>query len=70
LETVHPSALAPINSALQWKGGLTYIVIIRYEDPPAEPYDELVVVSDGFANPYNAQKGSVWNGRNSWSIVL
>lgn len=49
---------------------MTYIVIIRYEDPPAEPYDELVVVSDGFANPYNAQKGSVWNGRNSWSIVL
>ena len=50
---------------------MTYIVVIRYEDPPAGPYDELVVVSDGFADPYEkAQKGSVWNGRNSWSIVL
>ncbi|KAI0295297.1 hypothetical protein BC826DRAFT_1009326 [Russula brevipes] len=79
-ENVHPSALAPINGAPQWKGGLTSVVLVRYEDSPVGPYDELIMVADGFSNPY--QKGasgritniyvstreSVWNGRTNWNI--
>lgn len=81
-ENVHPSALAPINDAPQWNGGLTGFVLVRYEDSPIGPYDELIVAAHGFANPYEkstssritniyvSSRQSVWNGRNNWSIVL
>jgi hypothetical protein len=77
---VHPSALAPINGAPQWKGGLTSVVLVRYEDSPVGPYDELIMVADGFINPYEkgtsgritniyvSTRQSVWNGRINWSI--
>lgn len=80
LETVHPSALAPVNGAPQWKGGLSYAVLVRYEDSPVGPYDELIAVSDGWANPYEKRTSgritniyvsspqSVWNGRKNWSM--
>lgn len=79
LETVHPSALALVNGAPQWKGGLSYFALIRYEDTPVGPYDELIAVSDGWVNPYEKStsaritniyvdsRRSVWNGRNNWS---
>jgi hypothetical protein len=79
-ETVNPSALAPVNGASQWKGGLYYVVLVRYEDSPVGPYDELIAVSDGWANPYEKRTSaritnifvdspqSVWNGRNNWSM--
>lgn len=79
-ETIHPSALAPINGAPQWKGGMTSVVIVRYEESPVGPYDELIMISDGFANPYEkgtsgritniyvSTRESVWNGRKNWSI--
>jgi hypothetical protein len=35
---------------------LSYIVVIHYEDLPVRPYDELIAVSDGYANPY--EKGT------------
>jgi hypothetical protein len=78
-ETVHPSALALVNGASQWKGGLSHVVLVRYEDSPVGPYDELIAVSDGWANPYEkrtsaritniyvSSRESVWNGRNNWS---
>ncbi|KAH9961623.1 hypothetical protein BJV74DRAFT_787440 [Russula compacta] len=76
----HPSALAPINGAPQWNGGLTGFVLVRYEDSPIGPYDELIVAAHGFANPYEKSTSSritniyvsswqsVWNGRNNWNI--
>jgi hypothetical protein len=79
-ETIHPSALAPINGAPQWKGGLTGVVIVRYEESPVGPYDELIMTCDGFANPhekgtsgrltniYVSSRQSVWNGRKNWSM--
>lgn len=79
-ENVHPSALAPINGAPQWKGGLTSAVLVRYEDSPVGPYDELIMVVDGFSNPhekgtsgritniYVSSRQSIWNGRNNWSV--
>jgi hypothetical protein len=79
-ETVHSSALGPVNGAPQWKGGLCYVVLVRYEDSPVGPYDELIAVSDGWANPYEKRSSgritniyvsslqSVWNGRNNWSM--
>jgi hypothetical protein len=82
-ETVHPSGLAPINGAPQWKGGLSYIVVIRYEESPVGPYDELIAVSDGFANPFEKgttagritniyvdSRQSVWHGRRTWSMFF
>ena len=81
LETVHPSGLAPVNGAPQWKGGLSYVVIVRYEDSPVGPYDELIAVTDGFANPFEKRatsgritniyvdsRKSVWHGRTCWSM--
>jgi len=80
LETMHPSALAPVNGTPQWKGGLSYFVLVRYEDSPVGPYDELIAVSDGWANPYEKRTSaritniyvsipqSVWNGRHNWSM--
>jgi hypothetical protein len=82
-ETVHPSALAPINGSPQWKGGLTCIVLVRYEHSPVGPYDELIMTSDGFSNPhekkatsaritniYVSSRQSVWNGRKNWSTFF
>lgn len=81
-ENIHPSAVAPVKGSPAWKGGMTNIVIIRYEDSPIGPYDELIATSDGFANPFekstsaritniyvNSQK-SVWHGRKNWSTSL
>ena len=80
LETIHPSALAPINGSPQWKGGLTSFVLVRYEESPVGPYDELMMTPDGFTNPYEkkatsaritniyvSSRESVWNGRKNWS---
>jgi hypothetical protein len=81
-ETVNPSALAPVNGAPQWKGGLSYVVLVRYEDSPVGPYDELIAVSDGWVNPFEKRTSgritniyvstlqSVWNGRNNWSMYF
>ena len=81
-ETIHPSALAPIKGSPQWRGGMTNVLIIRYEDSPIGPYDELLSSSDGFGNPFekstsarvtnvyvNSQK-SIWHGRKNWSMSL
>ena len=79
-ETVHPSALALVNDAPQWKGGLAHVILVRYEDSPVGPYDELIMGSDGWANPYEKRtsgritniyvstRQSVWNGRHNWSM--
>lgn len=78
-ETLHPSALALVDGSPQWKGGPAVVILVRYEDSPVGPYDELIIAFKGFANPY--QKGtsgrvtniyvstpqSVWNGRKNWS---
>jgi hypothetical protein len=81
-ENLHPSALASINGAPQWKGGLTCAVLVRYEDSPVGPYDELIFVVNGFTNPhgkgssgrvtniYVSSRESVWNGRNNWSVFV
>jgi len=77
---VHPSALALVNGAPQWKGGLLYVALIRYEDTPVGPYNELIAGSDGWVNPYENStsaritniyvdsRKSLWNGRNNWSM--
>ena len=82
-ENMHPSALAPINGSPQWKGGLTCMVLVRYEQSPVGPYDELMVTYDGFANPHEkkatsaritninvSSRKTVWNGRNNWSTFF
>ena len=82
-ETIHPSALAPINGSTQWKGGLTGFVLVRYEQSPVGPYDELMMTPDGFVNPYEkkatsgrittiyvSSRQSVWNGRKNWSMFF
>ncbi|KAF8271041.1 hypothetical protein EI94DRAFT_1569136 [Lactarius quietus] len=78
-ETVHPSALALVDGSQQWKGGRTGVVLARYEDSPAGPYDELIV-SFRFSNPhqngtnwritniYVSSRQSIWNGRKNWNI--
>lgn len=81
-ETIHPSALAPVKGSPQWNGGMSNVVIVRYEDSPIGPYDELISSTDGFANPFekgtsaritniyvNSQK-SIWHGRKNWSMSL
>jgi hypothetical protein len=81
-ETIHPSALAPVQGSSQWRGGMSKVVIIRYEDSPIGPYDELIAASDGFVNPFekgttgritniyvNSQE-SIWHGRKNWSMSL
>jgi len=79
-ETVHPSALAPINDRSQWKGGLAHVVLVRYEDSPVGPYDELIMLSGGWSSPYEKRTSSritniyvsthqsIWNGRRNWNI--
>ena len=81
-ETVHPSALVPINGAPQWKGGSSHIILIRYEESPVGSYDELIAVSNGFSNPYEKDtsarvtniyvnsRQSLWNGRKQGSMYL
>ena len=81
-ETIHPSALAPIKGSPQWKGGLSNVLLVRYEDSPIGAYDELIVSTDGFASPFkkgtstritniyvDSQK-SIWHGRKLWSMSL
>ena len=81
-ETIHPSALAPVKGSPQWRGGMSNVIIVRYEDSPIGPYDELIATSDGFANPFekgtsaritniyvNSRK-SIWHGRKNWSMYL
>ncbi|KAH9042790.1 hypothetical protein EDB85DRAFT_1095808 [Lactarius pseudohatsudake] len=79
-ETLHPSALALVNGSPQWNGGLVGLVLVRYEDSPVGPYDELALSFHGFANPhqrstswritniYVSSLQSVWNGRKNWNI--
>jgi len=81
-ETIHPSARAPVKGSPQWKGGMFKVVIVRYEDTPIGPYDELIAASDGFANPYEKgtssritniyvdSRKSIWYGRKNWSMSL
>jgi hypothetical protein len=81
-ETIHPSALAPVRGSPQWKGGMLKVVIVRYEDSPIGPYDELIASLDGFANPFERgtsaritniyvdSRKSIWHGRNNWSMSL
>ena len=79
-ETIHPSALASVEGSPQWRGGMSKVIIVRYEDSPVGPYDELIASSDGFVNPFekaasaritniyvNSQK-SIWHGRKNWSL--
>jgi hypothetical protein len=81
-ETIHPSALTPVKGSPQWRGGMSNVVIVRYEDSPIGPYDELIASSDGFVNPFekgtsaritniyvNSRK-SIWFGRKIWSMSL
>ncbi|KAH9047330.1 hypothetical protein EDB84DRAFT_510869 [Lactarius hengduanensis] len=79
-ENLHPSALALVNGSPQWNGGLVGVVLVRYEDSPVGPYDELALTFHGFANPhqrstswritnvYVSSLQSVWNGRKNWNI--
>ncbi len=81
-ETIHPSALAPVKGSPQWKGGSSNVVIVRYEDTPIGPYDELIASSDGFVNPFEKStsaritniyvnsRQSIWHGRKKWSVSL
>src|SRR6266404_7650915 len=78
-ETLHPSALALVNGAPQWKRGRAIVVLARYQTSPIGPYDELMMIVKGFANPYQKGTGgrvtnifvstreSVRNGRYNWS---
>jgi hypothetical protein len=81
-ETIHPSALAPVKGSPQWKGGMLKVVIVRYEDSPIGPYDELIASLDGYANPFEKgtsaritniyvdSRKSIWHGRKNWSVSL
>src|SRR5712671_1860362 len=83
-ENVHPSALKPIerDGGPQWKGGMTNVVLVHYDESPVGPYDELIFASDGFRNPYEkgttsritniyvSSRESVWNGRLNWSTAF
>ncbi|KAI9441519.1 hypothetical protein H4582DRAFT_2096889 [Lactarius indigo] len=53
LEALHSSAQALVNGSPQWNGGLVSVILVRYEDSPVGPYDELA---------------STWNGRKNWNI--
>ncbi|KAA1468435.1 hypothetical protein DENSPDRAFT_464714 [Dentipellis sp. KUC8613] len=85
LEEVHPSALVPIpgtDGRKQHRGDWPQIVVVRYTDSPAGPYDELMYVGGKFENPvegkgvetgritniYVSTNASVWNGRRNWNI--
>lgn len=85
MEAVHPDALRKLDDGRtpQLSGlgsSLKILVIIRYEDTPVGPYDELIVAPGLFVNPHTGKKNaritniyvssdaSVWNGRRNWSL--
>ncbi|TFY70562.1 hypothetical protein EVG20_g2433, partial [Dentipellis fragilis] len=85
LEEIHPSALVPIpgvDNRKQYRGNWPQIIVVRYEDSPAGPYDELMYIGGKFENPvegkgveaaritniYVSTNASVWNGRRNWNI--
>ncbi|KAH8996824.1 hypothetical protein EDB92DRAFT_1814169 [Lactarius akahatsu] len=79
-EALHPSAHALVNGSPQCNAGVVSVVLVRYEDSPVGPYDELALSFHGFANPhqkstswritntYVSSLQSTWNGRKNWNI--
>ncbi|KAF8315726.1 hypothetical protein DL93DRAFT_2227364 [Clavulina sp. PMI_390] len=60
-------------------GGMGMVMIVRYKDSPAGPYDELIMIPGSFKNPkgppslrvtriYVSSMKSIWNGRRNWNI--
>ncbi|OBZ71563.1 hypothetical protein A0H81_08915 [Grifola frondosa] len=62
-----------------FRGGMGFVMIVRYTDSPVGPYDELMMVPGDFKNPSGTQRprisrifvstlASVYNGRRNWNI--
>ncbi|KAI0035950.1 hypothetical protein K488DRAFT_82562 [Vararia minispora EC-137] len=80
-EVPHSSALAPVGDKFQLQGGPRGIILVRYEDTPVGPYDELIMLPGLYARPgkargkaqritniYVSTDESVVNGRRNWYI--
>lgn len=74
------SSYADPETSGAFKGGLMFVMIVRYTSSPVGPYDELMYVPGQFAVPpnksaanritriYVSTKESVYNGRKNWNI--
>ncbi|THH17034.1 hypothetical protein EW146_g3706 [Bondarzewia mesenterica] len=79
-EEIHPSALQLVDGKPQWQGGLATVAIVRYNESPVGPYDELIFIPGSFKDPHTKRATgrvttifvstpqSVWNGRRNWNI--
>ncbi|KZV61452.1 hypothetical protein PENSPDRAFT_759427 [Peniophora sp. CONT] len=80
MEVVHPDALKPVDGKPQGSGGMKSVVIVRYDDTPVGPYDELILIPGAFTNPHTGKRDlritniyvstdkSAFNGRSNWNI--
>lgn len=79
LEASSPEFADP-QLAGEFKGGLGMIMVVRYEDTPTGPYDELLLIPGVFRVPtkptsrkritriYVSQRETCYNGRHNWNI--
>ena len=79
LEASSP-AFADPKEAGEFRGGIGFIMVVRYSDTPCGPYDELLIVPGNFSIPgqtqalrrttriYVSQSESCYNGRYNWNI--
>ncbi|KAH7096500.1 hypothetical protein BKA62DRAFT_719491 [Auriculariales sp. MPI-PUGE-AT-0066] len=70
----------PVAANPKFMGGLGVVWIIRYEEGPVGPYDELIYLPGTFESPngksesritriYVSSAVSVFNGRTNWNIA-
>ncbi|KAJ3530063.1 hypothetical protein NM688_g7764 [Phlebia brevispora] len=74
------SAYAQAKETGEYKGGIMNVMIVRYKDTNAGPYDEIIFSPGTFTVPptgkiaqritriYVSTKESVFNGRRNWNI--
>lgn len=79
MEVVHPDALKLVDDKPQHAGGLQTVVLVRYDEAPGGPYDELILIPGAFTSPHTGKKElritniyvstntSAFNGRRNWS---
>ncbi|KAL8747244.1 MAG: hypothetical protein Q9190_000863 [Brigantiaea leucoxantha] len=68
-----------VTDTLKWKGGIAMIQLLRYNETPVGPYDEIAIMPGGFQLPngdthssvtriYVSQRDTCYNGRKNWNI--
>lgn len=73
---VENSGLLPNHLKGKFKGGLGYVMLVKYEKSPVGPYHELLIIPGKFRKTkmqaitkiYVDSEASTQNGRNNWGI--